>query len=158
ENDFYRYLWDGRTFALAGDPYNKPPAASFGDDGLPDPFQEILSHINYPEIPTIYGPVAEISFLLGYHIAPGALWPLKVFYIAADLATLWLLAQFMPLSRNLILYAWSPLLVKEVAFTAHPDVLASVLLVASALAFHRGRDRIGGLTLASGICARLTGG
>jgi hypothetical protein len=158
ENDFYRYLWDGREFAITGNPYAKAPAASFGDEAIPEPFQEILSRINYPDIPTIYGPVAEFSFLLAYYISPGALWPLKLLYIAADLGTLWLLARLMGPSRNLVLYAWSPLLIKEVAFTAHSDVLASMCLVASALASHQGRERLGALGLASGFCARLNAG
>lgn len=158
ENDFYRYLWDGRTFAVTGDPYGKPPAASFNDETLPDPFPDILGRINYPDIPTIYGPVAELSFLLGYYISPGALWPLKLLYIAADLGTLWLLCRMMPLSRKLLLYAWSPLLIKEVAFTGHVDILAALCLVAVVYAFRYGRDAIGGLMLATGICARLSAG
>ena len=53
EDDFYRYLWDGRSFALSGNPYQHPPADSFGQAELPPKFDEILSRINYPEIPTI---------------------------------------------------------------------------------------------------------
>ena len=158
ENDYFRYLWDGRTFAVTGSPYGRTPAASFGDDTLPAPFPEILSQINYPDIPTIYGPVTELSFLLAYYVSPGALWPLKLLYIAADLATLWLLAKLMPFSRNLLLYAWSPLLIKEVAFTAHPDVLAAACMVAAALALHSGRNISSGLALAAGVCARLSAG
>jgi alpha-1,6-mannosyltransferase len=158
ENDYFRYLWDGRTFAITGSPYGTAPAASFGDDTLPAPFPEILSQINYPDIPTIYGPVTELSFLLAYYVSPGALWPLKLLYIAADLATLWLLAKLMPFSRNLLLYAWSPLLIKEVAFTAHPDVLAAACMVAAVLALQSGRDIVGGLALAAGACARLSAG
>jgi alpha-1,6-mannosyltransferase len=158
ENDYYRYLWDGRTFAITGNPYGTAPAASFGDEDLPEPFPGILSQINYPDIPTIYGPVAELSFLLAYYVAPGALWPLKLLYIAADLVTLWLLAKLMPRSRNVLLYAWSPLLVKEVAFTAHPDILAAACMVAAAFAFAIGRNRVGGVALALGFCARVSAG
>ena len=39
----------------------------------------------------------------------------------------------------LLLYAWCPLLIKEVAFTAHPDIVAIVLLLA-ALAVQRPRN------------------
>src|SRR3954454_4847359 len=28
EDDFYRYLWDGRAFALTGSPYQHPPSDS----------------------------------------------------------------------------------------------------------------------------------
>lgn len=131
EDDFYRYLWDGRVFALTGSPYGRPPAAWFGDDSLPAAFQEILSRVNFPEIPTIYGPVCELSFLVSYLVSPGALWPLKLIFLAADLGTMWLVWRQTRTARSLLLYGWCPLLIKEVAFTAHTDILAAFFLMAA---------------------------
>lgn len=150
EDDFYRYLWDGRTFALTGDPYSQPPSASFGNDSIQPPFNDILGRINYPDIPTIYGPLTELTFLLSYWIRPGELWPLKLLYLAADLGILWLLWRRMPGSPNLILYAWCPLLIKEVAFTAHTDVLGALFAVAAIGG--------GGIALGLGIASRITCG
>ena len=130
EDDFYRYLWDGRTFALTGNPYKHAPAAAFGDDSVPPPFEEILSRINFPELPTIYGPVCELVFLLSYWISPGELWPMKLLFLAADLGLLWVLWKLLGPAAGLVLYAWSPLLLKEIAFTSHTDVLAAFLLFA----------------------------
>lgn len=130
EDDFYRYLWDGRAFALSGNPYQHPPAASFGDEAIPPVFDEILSRINFPELPTIYGPACELVFLLSYWISPGGLWPMKLLFLAADLGLLWVLWKILGPAAGLVLYAWSPLLMKEIAFTSHTDVLAAFLLLA----------------------------
>ena len=53
ENDYFRFLWDGRVFALTGNPYALPPSASFGNVDVSQPFQEILSQINHPQVPSI---------------------------------------------------------------------------------------------------------
>lgn len=137
ENDFYRYLWDGRQFALTGNPYATAPAAHFADPHLPAAFTSVLDGINYPQIPTLYGPVSEAAFALSYWIAPAQVWPLKLLLIAADLLTLWLLLRLAKPS-TVLLYAWCPLLIKETAFTAHPDSLGIVFLVAALYAHQRG--------------------
>jgi alpha-1,6-mannosyltransferase len=129
EDDFYRYLWDGFVFATQGNPYGVAPAAYFGSDSLPPKFDEILGQINYPDIPTIYGPVCEIAFLAGYLVAPGQLWPLKVFFLTADLAILLFLWRWTRSIEAIVLYGWAPLVIKEVSFTAHPDVLAALFSV-----------------------------
>lgn len=134
EDDWYRYLWDGRMFASTGNPYDIPPAGFFADTHLPSKFQSILDHINYPDASTIYGPLCQYLFLFGYFIAPGELWPVKLLLITADLATLALLARWIH-GKQLLLCAWCPLLIKEVAFTAHPDILGIAFMIAAILAF-----------------------
>ena len=130
EDDFYRYLWDGYRFATAGTPYGVAPEEFFVDPGVPLALQAALDGINYPELPTIYGPTTELLFLLGYWLRPGSLVALQSLLIAVDLATLALLLRLAP-ARNVLLYAWCPLVVKEIAFTAHPDGLGVCLLLAA---------------------------
>jgi alpha-1,6-mannosyltransferase len=130
EDDFFRYLWDGRQFAVAGNPYGSPPSAHFADASIPDSFQLILNQINHPDVPTIYGPVCEYVFLIGYWIAPAQLWPSKIIFILADLAALWLLLR-MVAPRHALLYAWCPLLIQETAFTAHPEILGIACIIAA---------------------------
>lgn len=134
EDDWYRYLWDGKVFAATGNPYEKAPAMFFADPHLPERFQAILDSINHPDAPTLYGPVCQFAFLAGHLLAPGQLWPLKLLLIAADLITLALLARMIS-GKRLLLYAWCPLLIKEVAFTAHPDILGIAFMVAAIVAF-----------------------
>ena len=81
--------------------------------------QSVLHGINYPELPTIYAPVTQAIFLLGYWLQPGSVAVLQAILIGLDLAAVALLLRLAP-ARNVLLYAWCPLVIKEIAFTAHP--------------------------------------
>ncbi len=137
EDDFYRYLWDGYRFATTGTPYGAVPEAFFVDPGVPAVFHGILDGINHPELPTIYAPVTQAVFLLGYWVHPGSVAALQVIVIVVDLVTIALLLRLAP-AGNVMLYAWCPLVVKEIAFTAHPDGVGVCLLLA-AMVLARGR-------------------
>lgn len=130
EDDFYRYLWDGYRFATTGTPYGAVPEAFFSAPGVPAVFHRILDSINNPELPTIYAPVTQVAFLLGYWLKPGSVAALQAILIVVDLATIALLLRLAP-AGNVMLYAWCPLVVKEIAFTAHPDGLGVCLLLAA---------------------------
>ncbi len=130
EDDFYRYLWDGYRFAVAGTPYGAAPEDFFVDPAVPALFQGVLDGVNYPELPTIYAPVTQVVFLLAYWIEPGSVAALQAILIAVDIAVVALLLRLAP-ARNVLLYAWCPLVVKEVAFTAHPDGVGVCLLLAA---------------------------
>lgn len=148
EDDFFRYLWDGRQFAVSGNPYQSPPAAHFADASVPEVFQDVLSRINHPDVPTIYGPLCQFVFLLGYWIAPAQLWPIKLLLIAADLAALWFLLRLVA-PRQALLYAWCPLLVQETAFTAHPEILGIAPII---IALWGRREQ---LWIVTGFCCAL---
>ena len=130
EDDFYRFLWDGYQFAVAGSPYGVAPEAFFIDPAVPEAFQRILDKINNPELPTIYAPVTQLVFLLAFLLAPGSILGLQVLLVLIDLAVVALLIRLAP-PRNVMLYAWCPLVVKEIAFTAHPDGIGVCLLLAA---------------------------
>ncbi len=140
EDDHFRYLWDGYITATTGKPYAWAPAAYFENDAVPAVMQEVLSGINHPEVPTIYGPLLQVIFALGYWLAPAALWPLKLVLLCALLAVLWLLRGAGIAPPWLMVFALHPLVVKESAFTAHPDVLIGLVLLAAVLAWRRGME------------------
>ncbi|MYD85514.1 MAG: hypothetical protein F4Y14_04620 [Acidobacteria bacterium] len=130
EDDFYRYLWDAYRFATTGTPYGAAPEEFFVDPGVPLPFQGVLDGINYPELPTIYGPTTQLVFLLGFWIQPASVGVLQAILIGLDLVTVALLLR-LTTPANVLLYAWCPLVVKEIAFTAHPDGAGVCLLLAA---------------------------
>ena len=130
EDDWYRYLWDGYRFISDGTPYGVAPSAFFVSDGLPDRFVEIVGQINNPDLPTIYGPTLQYLFALAYLISPGELWGLKLIMLCADIAVIAILLRLAPVGY-VLLYAWSPLVIKEIAFTAHPDGIGVCLLLAA---------------------------
>ncbi len=132
EDDFYRYLWDGYRFATDGTPYGAAPEAFFPDTNVPAAFQESLDNINNPDLPTIYGPTTQLIFLLGYWLQPGSVTALQLILMLVDLSLVWILLRLTP-ARNVMLYAWCPLVVKEIAFTAHPDGAGACLLMTAIL-------------------------
>ena len=132
EDDWFRYLWDGYRFAETGTPYGWAPADSFNDPGVPIQFQRILDQVNYPDLPTIYGPASQYAFLLSYFLKAGSLIPLQLLFICFDILLIRLLLSAAP-AGYVLLYAWCPLVIKEIAFTAHPDGMGACLLLAAVL-------------------------
>ncbi len=140
EDDYFRYLWDAYQSIHLGGPYGIAPSDYFYQDeisqSIPHQFQAILDQINYPDIATIYAPGFQYSFLLAYAIAPGEVWALQLIYSVIDMI---LIAILLKLAKPnmVLLYAWSPLVFKEVILTAHPDGLAVCLLMAAILCLKR---------------------
>ncbi len=153
EDDHFRYLWDGYQTVITQDPYTLAPAEFFDSD-VPENFEPILSLINYPDIATVYGPVAQWIFALGYLVDAGKIWPLQFFAGLADLLILILLFR-LGAGNALLLYAWSPLLLKEFALTAHPDVYAILGVVASVTLLRSRRIVLAGVALGLGFGAKV---
>lgn len=128
EDDYYRYLWDGRQLALTGNPYLTSPQDHFSDARLDPRFEDILSHINYPHLRTIYAPVLQYVFGAAYYLKPGELWALKLILLAVDVGVAWLLFRGGGI-QALLWYAWCPLLIQETSFTCHPDLIGVLFML-----------------------------
>ena len=74
--------------------------------------------------------------------------------ILFDLCTIGLLLRLAP-ARAVLLYAWCPLVVKEIAFTAHPDGVAVCLLLAAVVLAQRDRFRGAAMCLALAVGAKV---
>lgn len=153
EDDYFRYLWDGYQTVTTLDPYTLAPAEFFDLD-VPEIFEPILSLINYPEIATVYGPVTQWIFALGYLLDPGEVWPLQLFAGMADLLVLFLLYR-LGAGNALLFYAWSPLLLKEFALTAHPDIFAILGVMISIYALSRRHVLLAGVFLGLSFGAKV---
>jgi hypothetical protein len=128
-DDVYRYLWDGHLQLSGVNPYLYAPA----DANLAEYRTVFHGLINNPEVNTIYPPFAQMAFFL-IAAAGGAILQAKLLWLGFDLATGWLLgkvARITGRSRRLtqLLYLWSPLLVVEVAWSAHLEPLGLFGLV-----------------------------
>jgi alpha-1,6-mannosyltransferase len=140
EDDHFRYLWDGFITSTTGSPYAHPPANYFADRSVPVAMQAALNGINHPDIPTIYGPVLQLLFAVGFWIAPGALWPFKVLLFLSETLVLVLLISRRVSPRWLLLWVLHPLLLKESAISAHPDMLIGAALLAATVTWRDGRE------------------
>ncbi|MBI4024138.1 MAG: hypothetical protein HY360_04100 [Verrucomicrobia bacterium] len=150
EDDYARYLWDGRMFALTGSPYGWRPIDFFQDPNVPAPFHRILDQINHPDLPTIYSPMCQYAFLLSHKISPGSLLPLKIILLLADLLT-WRFLVRLASPAGVFLYAWCPLLIKETMFTAHIDSLGIYFLTASLYALKNEKPGQAAVWLAAAV-------
>lgn len=152
EDDWARFLWDGFVTLETGTPYGKPPSLFFLESNLPAWSAEILSRINHPDVPTIYGPVLEVLFAVSAFCFPGSLFGLKIFYLGVETGFWFFLQKHIPKKEFRILY-WCPLLVIETFAQAHPDFLG-LLLMAGVSVLHSQKKNLGSgilLGLACGV-------
>jgi hypothetical protein len=181
ETDLHRYLWDGAVSAHHVNPYQFAPVevSSLSRPGHRDLYvarevQDLLvldglcrepalaehfARINHPRIPTLYPPIAQILFSLAYRISPGGAGTLKLIVALLDMAVVGMvLALLARLSRNpcqSILYAWSPLVLKEYSNTGHFDPLATLLVLAALHLLLEGRSLFAAIALALGSATKL---
>ncbi len=130
--DMYRYIWDGRVQQNGMNPYTYAPGAdelaALRDEG-------IYPNINRKEYPTLYPAGAQIFFRLFYALAGDSVIGHKAIMVFFD--TLTLLA-LMALLQNrgfapsrVIVYAWNPLVIFEIAYSGHLEGLTVFLMVAA---------------------------
>ncbi len=130
EDDHYRFLLDGCMFVSSGSPYGVAPSSLFFENSLSPACEATLSGVNNPDLPTIYAPLLQYAFALAHIVSPADINVLQMLFALIDLALIIVLCQCAP-ARNVLLYAWSPLVLKEIAFTAHPDIVGVFLLFAA---------------------------
>ncbi len=170
DQDAWRYLWDGHVLASGLDPYGHSPEGwedlAYGGDSnaarlLAEPlWEEIFENLAYQEFLTVYPPLAQLFFAALHALAPGSLLCLKGLLILSDLVACWLLLlllrQLGLRQEGVILYAWNPLVIKEVAGSGHVDGLVVPLLLGALLCVLRGRGRLGLSLLGLSILAKIT--
>jgi alpha-1,6-mannosyltransferase len=135
-SDIFRYVWDGQVQAAGINPFRYIPADShlaFLRD------LEIYPHINRRDYAhTIYPPGAQMLFLLITRIGATVGW-MKAGMVGLEALTIWILVkllQALGLRREQVLvYAWHPLVLWEVASSGHVDG-AALPFIALALFFY----------------------
>lgn len=154
EDDHYRFLWDGFVFFEYGTPYGVAPSEFFGSDSVPTYMEDILGGINYPDIPTIYGPITEIIFLTSYWLFPSDIFGLQLLSALFDVGVISILWYLAP-KWGTVLYAWSPLIIKEFSLTAHPDIYAVFFLAISFLCLKKNYAVMCMVFLAIAVCTKI---
>jgi Glycosyltransferase family 87 len=138
-DDLYRYLWDGRQLRQGVNPYAVAPAAASTTSGL----ETLRAKINHPELVTIYPPAAQLLFAAGSLFGGGAS-GFKLFLVLLDLllciVLLRLLSALQRPPWRLILYAWNPLPILEIASSGHIDGAALLLFLFAVLLLIRNSD------------------
>ncbi|MDE2757733.1 MAG: hypothetical protein OXI92_14440 [Acidobacteriota bacterium] len=127
-DDVYRYLWEGYLQTEGINPYEHSPHSPV----LEEYRNPVWTSVNNKEVSAIYPPFAQMVhalFYLGFRSVSGfklAFLGVEIGLVAAILALLKRSGR--PLGRVLV-YAWNPLVVIEVAWSGHHDVLVVGLLL-----------------------------
>lgn len=155
-SDIYRYIWDARVQAAGINPYLSRPADFDTEASRRDP---LFQQQNRPSARTIYPPLAQGAFRLARALGGERVIPMKGLMLLGDLLTLVVLLQLLetlglPRSR-IILYAWHPLVVFEVAGSGHVDALAIPFILLAVLLWVRGRDFPAGASLGAAVLLKL---
>jgi hypothetical protein len=155
-DDIYRYIWDGRVQAAGINPYRYIPA----DENL----LRLRDQAIYPKINrrdtarTIYPPLAQAIYFGTTRVSESVVWmkaTMVGFEVLTLAALLGLLASFgMPLQRVLI-YAWHPLIVWEIAGSGHVDAIAVAFVCIALFARRRNWEAAVGIALGCAVLIKL---
>lgn len=131
-NDMYRYIWDGRVQQSGTNPYQYPPAA---EELKPLRDDRIFPNINRKDYPTLYPAGAQLFFRIFYALAGDSISGYKGLMTFFDILTLLLLTALLRVygfeNARLIIYAWNPLVIFEIAYSGHLEGLTVFLMVAA---------------------------
>ena len=138
ETDPYRYIWDGQAILQGVNPYQSSPEEAFSNDLKPadtnnsSTVSEIYQKINHPGVKTIYPPLAQILFAFSQWLTPWSFlgWKSMVF-ITECLVFFFLIKILLKLklpAEGVMLYGWSPLILKEFSNSLHLDIFVVLFL------------------------------
>lgn len=163
ENDFYRYLWDGKSFKNGINPFKYAPAevnAAKAENNqeikrlkeLRDNNPLYFERINHNGVPTIYPPIAQAVFVGSSIIKEDSIFVLKSIFIFFDILAViligLLLLHFKMNPALSLIYGWSPLVLKEIANSGHYDSITIFLVLLSFYFIVKNRALAGSISLA----------
>jgi hypothetical protein len=150
----YRYIWDGKTQSHGINPYRYPPNHE-ALQGLRD--NDIYPHINRKGAPTIYPAGAQALFYLLHKLGAKSVVSLKGALLLFDMGSIFLLVMILGdlgLRRERVLvYAWNPLVIYELANNGHLDgsVIFFLLLALWLLIKNRANASVASLAAATSL-------
>jgi hypothetical protein len=158
-DDVYRSVWEGRIQVHGHNPYewrNRPES-----DRLAHLRDEVWARVNHKEYTAIYPPLWQLAAraVVAVHDSVTAM---KLFLVLCELAALAALAGLLrrrgqPRERVLV-FAWSPLALVEIAGCGHNDVFAIAWLALSLSWLEGGRPVLSALAAALGTQAKMLPG
>jgi len=135
-NDVYRFAWDGRVQAAGTNPYRYAPA----DEALRALRDgEVFPRLNRPRTRTLYPPANEVFYVAAHEAGGYSVRSVKLALLAIEAVVVALLLVLLRRARlspgRVVLYAWQPLAIVEIAARGHSEPLLIVLTLAALLAW-----------------------
>jgi hypothetical protein len=138
DSDMVRYVWDGRAQRFGYNPYNVVPSdPSLAYTHTADTVRMPSRHDRTP-----YPPAAQLFFRLMVTVSESAR-VMKAVLTILDMVTIFFVWRWLRVTGSpewlVIGYAWSPLVILEVAHGGHIDALGAFWIAGSAYAMARQR-------------------
>jgi hypothetical protein len=155
-SDIYRYVWDGMVQHHAINPYHYVP----GDPALKFMREdEIFPSINRRDYAvTIYPPVAQMFYFVVTAVS-ASLTMMKLAMDVMEVVTVYVLIRMLQqlgLRREqVILYAWSPLLIWEIGSSGHVDSFLTAMLALALLFRMKDKPVLTGLALGAAVMTKF---
>ena len=154
DSDMIRYVWDGRVQRFGYNPYALVPS----DPALAHTHTAVTARMPSRHDRTPYPPAAQLFFRLMV-----TLWDsprvMKSVLTVFDMVTIYLVWGFLRITgRNewlVLCYAWSPLVILEVAHSGHIDALGAFWIAASAFWMAQGRSGLAVVAYTFAVATKL---
>ncbi len=155
-DDAYRFVWDGRVQAAGINPYRYVPA----DRRLvPQRDWQVFTRVNRPHTRTLYPPADEVAFLAAHEVAGDGMTAWKLSMLALEATAVLLLLVLLARARvsrgRVVLYAWHPIAIVELAGSGHPEPIMIVPLLATLLLWDARRRVAAGVALGVAALAKV---
>ena len=151
--DIWRYLWEGRVVAASMNPYALEPENK-ELSSLAGVHDKIWGRVEHKEVPAIYPPLAQYLFAA----TPPDVFLLRLIFVVFDVLTMLVLINWLKEKgkhRGLVLlYAWLPLPILEIAGSGHLDAMLILFMVLGVREFERGNRALGLLHLLFGVLSK----
>ncbi len=163
DNDTWRYLWDGHVVLHGASPWRTSPG-DFDPELRQGPLAEsiwrdVWSYVDFRSHRSVYPPLTQTLFAVQVALAGTSLVAWKLLLTAIDLLLVWALFRSLTAAGSPpawgLLYAWNPVVVKELVGSGHVDGWMMAWSLAAVLLLARGRTALAGAALAAATLAKL---
>ena len=164
-DDFYRFIWDGRLLTQGISPFASLPSTLMQDpvfNQVPI-HQQLFQQMNSPDYFTVYPPLSQWVFYLAAWIFPdnilGNVIVMRLVIILFEGGSIWLLLilvrRFQLNPKQVLIYAWNPLVIVELTGNLHFEAMMIFLILLSIYLLDIGRWQWSAVSIAAGVAVKL---
>ena len=157
-DDIYRYMWDGKIQSAGINPYlyapNHPALAGLHSNILPQ-------NVNFPNMKTIYFPLSQWLFFIGYLLSGESVWGYKFLILIAEMLTIFSIYELLKHlginTKYVLFYVLCPLSIIHFALDAHLDAFGFPMILLSILFYLKDRKIISSVLLGLSLSIKPVG-
>ncbi len=142
EDDIFRYFWDGALLANGFNSFANPPSTFVDPDALGTFQMELqilaksgaatLAQVNYPDLTTVYPPIAQLWFAISYWMTPWSFEAWRGLLLLSELVGLFFICLTLTkLNKSplwALIYWWNPMVILQFSNGLHVDAVLTMFL------------------------------